>query len=70
MLIYFNGDTTDRAIYCWASNLDELIETAKVKLRLNKPVKFIYSNDGSIVRSVFKLNLIMILIVNICILAI
>ena len=48
-MIYANGETPDKAIKCWASSLDELIESSKVQLRLNKPVKFIYSQDGKIV---------------------
>jgi hypothetical protein len=49
VLIYANGETTDKAIKSWASSLDELIESSKIQLRLNKPVKFIYKQDGKIV---------------------
>ena len=48
-MIYANGEVPDKAIKCWASSLDELIESSKAQLRLNKPVKFIYTEEGKIV---------------------
>ncbi|CAF0796043.1 unnamed protein product [Brachionus calyciflorus] len=49
MLIYTNGDSPEKAIHCWASNIDELNETAKIKLNITKPIKFFYTKDGKII---------------------
>lgn len=49
MLIYLNGDTHEKAMYCWASNMDELNETAKIKLNLTKSIKFFFTQEGQIV---------------------
>jgi len=54
VLVYANGQSADTAQYCWASNLEELNDTAKVKLRLNKPIKFFFTKDGKMVMNELK----------------
>lgn len=49
MLIYVNGEPHGKAIYCWASNMSELNETAKIKLNLTKSIKFFFTQKGQIV---------------------
>lgn len=68
MLIYINGDTHEKAMYCWASNMDELNETAKIKLNLTKSIKFFFTQEGQIVIIInilkilnFKFNILVIL---------
>ena len=55
--MYINGQSKLKAQYVWASSLDELNDAAKIKLRLTKPVKFFYTEDGKIVILTYKKNL-------------
>ena len=47
--VYPNGQMIEKAQSCWASSLGELSESANVKLRLPKPIKFFFTEDGKIV---------------------
>lgn len=47
--VYLNGGPSEKAKLCWASNLEELVEEAKKKLDLNKPIRCFFTSDGKLV---------------------
>lgn len=49
MFIYVNGEPHEKAVYCWASSMNELNENAKIKLNLKKSIKFFFTQKGQMV---------------------
>ena len=49
VLVYLNGQVPDKAQFCWATSMDDLNEAVKIKFRLNKPIKFFFTEEGIIV---------------------
>ncbi|CAF1169688.1 unnamed protein product [Adineta ricciae] len=47
--IYLNGDSTESAVQCFGSNLQEMMENAKQKLGLMQPVLALYDENGRII---------------------
>jgi len=52
-MIYLNGESKDSAVQCFGSNLNELMENAKLKLNLMQPIQALFTEHGELVKSDF-----------------
>jgi len=48
-MIYLNGEPKEPAVYCFGSNINELMENAKQKLNLMQPIQALFDENGRIV---------------------
>jgi hypothetical protein len=53
-MAYNNGELAEKAVQVWAINMEELCENIKMKLRLNKPIKYLFTQDGQLVIFFYK----------------
>ncbi|CAF3985284.1 unnamed protein product [Adineta steineri] len=55
-LIYLNGEPKETAVQCFGSNLNELMEAAKMKLNLMQPIQALFDENGHIIERFDQLN--------------
>jgi hypothetical protein len=58
-MIYLNGEPKETAVQCFGSNLNELMDNAKLKLNLMQPIQALFTEQGQLVSLIFKLILMM-----------
>jgi hypothetical protein len=56
-MIYLNGEPKETAVQCFGSNLNELMDNAKLKLNLMQPIQALFTEQGQLVSLIFKLSI-------------
>ena len=48
-MVYPNGESVERAVYIWGDSLDQLLDSASMRLNLWQPAKKFYTMEGKAV---------------------
>ena len=49
IMVYPNGESVERAVYIWGDSLDQLLDSASMRLNLWQPAKKFYTMEGKAV---------------------
>jgi hypothetical protein len=52
-MVYLNGEPKETAVQCFGSNLQELMDNAKLKWNLMQPIQALFDENGQLVRIFF-----------------
>ena len=53
-MVYLNGEPKETAIQCFGSNLNELMDNAKLKWNLMQPIQALFNENGQLVSLIAK----------------
>jgi hypothetical protein len=48
-MVYLNGEPKESAVQCFGSNLNELMDAAKLKWNLMQPIQALFDENGRLV---------------------
>ena len=54
-MVYPNGESVERAVYIWGDSLDQLLDSASMRLNLWQPAKKFYTMEGKAVSLLWTL---------------
>ncbi|CAF5222104.1 unnamed protein product, partial [Rotaria magnacalcarata] len=56
VMIYPNGEPKETAVQCFGSNLNELMDNAKLKWNLMQPIQALFDENGCVIERFDQLN--------------
>lgn len=56
-MVYLNGEAKETAVQCFGSNLNELMDNAKLKWNLMQPIQALFTEHGQLVKFDFFLSI-------------
>jgi hypothetical protein len=51
-MVYLNGEPKESAVQCFGSNLNELMDAAKLKWNLMQPIQALFDENGNLVNKI------------------
>jgi hypothetical protein len=55
-MVYLNGEPKESAVQCFGSNLNELMDAAKLKWNLMQPIQALFDENGNLVNKIQTKN--------------